>query len=77
MKTYKDLKELNVVCNDLDERSYYIILISHCEDNPVYKAILYTGFKGGGYRAIHSRNDAYPPSKTCRIQVLQKILGED
>ena len=81
--TYQDLQPLKEVCQGLEEHAYYIVFASlptwrysYMEYLPVHKTILYTGFKGGGYRKLlcgdYEQGSENPHFET-RIKVISKI----
>lgn len=49
---------LKDIINNLAECSYYSLEISLFPGNPPFNAILYTGFKSGGYRQLYTTGTA-------------------
>jgi hypothetical protein len=67
------LKPLAEIIPILDECCYYAVNISQRPGNPPFLCILYTGFKGGGYRGLLLLNDAVELDHRARLQVVKRI----
>jgi len=72
---YDNLDPVDELCKQLDENSYYVVIVALSKYNVVHKSILYTGYSNGGYRCL--LNPSYNCIKTdlskARIKILSKI----
>ena len=66
-------RTLNEQISELDECCYYVVEVSCFRGNPPFLAILYTGFKAGGYRTIHCNSAAFEPDNHAVIRVVSRI----
>lgn len=57
----------------LDECTYYWVWVSMRSTNPPFKAVLYTGFKTGGYRIIHYLDDVCRIERSTVFEVISRI----
>lgn len=75
-KTIYVMQPINQACQELKESSYYAVRTINYKGNLPHKAILYTGFKKGGYRKLlnASYEEEVSPQDYPDMQV--EVLGE-
>ena len=78
--SYHDLekqgfKEIEKLCEELEEFSYYVVWVSLYPGNLVHKAIMHTGSRdGGGYR--HIWNSSYEMAYEHMHRVKGKVISK-
>lgn len=68
------LRPVDVVCKSLKECAYYVVEVELYPTNCRHKAILYTGFKGGGYRCLlNATYEGILEPRRAAIHVISQI----
>lgn len=70
---YDKLDPIDEVCKQLDENSYYVVVVALYSSNVTHKAILYTGYSTGGYRCILNYAYKEDDMREVRLKIISKI----
>ena len=61
---------------EIEENTYYQVFCSMFKGNPVFVAILYTGFKGGGYQTLFDLSEIQP-RRNSRYKIIKKLYSRN
>lgn len=78
-KIYKiKLNDYKELLWQLQECAVYLVEVTHNENNPEHKAILFMWFKNGAYCEIYSNNyeRPYNLSEIYTIKIIKKLLND-